>query len=1067
MRYMRNILVLFFVTPVMILTCFTSAWAGTSQGLKETTTVVIHCNYAPVTFWDKNIDKPSGFAVDIIDSVARLAGLRVNYICKNGWPEMITSIENGEADISVLLKSEEREKILLFSSPIAVTYLSYFGRSQSTMNPDSIPMGHTVGVIRGSRSYEQLKDRPGTKLSVQDNYQEGIFSLLAGQIDLFAGEESLILKQAREARLEDHIKRIGKPFSEQERGLVVRKGNIRLLEMLDTKVKDFVGGPEYQDIYQKWYGMPTPYWTAGKILLISGLFLLIAVFGMAYWRYKSIFRINRELVRTIDERKRTEESLRESEDKFRSIFEQAIDGIMIADAETKRHIEANKAICDMLGYARDEIIGLSVDDMHPKEDLPAVRDIFEKQVRDEISLAPEVPMLRKDGSVFYADINATRVTLGGKHCLVGIFRDITKRKQAETVLKTREKQLAESQRIAQVGSWEHNIETGQVFWSDELFRLLGIDPKTEKADFQRFFEMVHPDDRESLKKAIEDTVQLHKPLGLDYRFILKDGTEKILNAQAELHHDNRGENVILSGTVQDITERKLVEDKIRRSERFIRSILDTVDEGFIVIDPDHRILTANNAYCSQVSLSCDAVIGRRCYEVSHKRERPCYEEGEECAVRRVFATGEPHSALHKHADGDGHVLYVETKGFPIKDDSGHVTSVIETVNNITEKHLLEEERLKSQKLEAIGTLAGGIAHDFNNLLQGVFGYISLARLKREDREKSLAALEEAEKALHLSVRLTNQLLTFSKGGKPVKKRIDLRPVIENAAKFALSGSRSGCRIVVDDGRCQAEADEGQISQVIQNIVLNADQSMPEGGQVEIAVKNVQAPDKALPQGLRKGSYVAIAIKDNGVGISEQYLSKIFDPYFTTKEKGSGLGLATSYSIIKNHNGLIDVTSEKDKGSTFIIYVPAVPAERPQEHVKPAAKETPGRAGRVLVMDDERVVCDVAGELIKALGHEVEFAAHGKEAIDKYQKAPQSGKPFDVVILDLTIRGGMGGAETMRRLMEIDPAVKAVVSSGYSDDTVTSNYDELGFKAFLKKPYNVDDLRAVLDDILSA
>jgi nitrogen-specific signal transduction histidine kinase/CheY-like chemotaxis protein len=388
------------------------------------------------------------------------------------------------------------------------------------------------------------------------------------------------------------------------------------------------------------------------------------------------------------------------------------------------------------------------------------------------------------------------------------------------------------------------------------------------------------------------------------------------------------------------------------------------------------------------------------------------------------------------------------------------------VRDISERKRLEQEHLKTQKLEAIGTLAGGIAHDFNNLLQGVFGYISLAKLRNNDREKMLAALEEAEKALHLSVKLTNQLLTFSKGGKPVKKTIDLLPVIENATKFALSGSRTDYRVAVDEGLWQVDADEGQISQVIQNIVLNADQAMPVGGRVEITARNVHIPVPDAPQGLEKGRYVEIVFRDTGIGIPGKYIGKIFDPYFTTKEKGSGLGLATSYSIIKNHNGTIDVMSEMGKGTTFRIHLPATAAAKREEQARPVAAEH-GRTGRVLIMDDEPVILDVAGELIRALGHSAEFSSHGKETIAKYREAQLSGRPFDVVILDLTIRGGMGGAETLRILSEIDPGVKAVVSSGYSDDAAIAGYGEQGFKAVLKKPYHVDELRTVLNRLLNS
>jgi PAS domain S-box-containing protein len=507
---------------------------------------------------------------------------------------------------------------------------------------------------------------------------------------------------------------------------------------------------------------------------------------------------------------------------------------------------------------------------------------------------------------------------------------------------------------------------------------------------------------------------------------------------------------------------KEAKQKILQSEEFIRNILNTVDEGFIVIDRDYRILTANRAYCQQAGKPSDEVIGRYCYEISHKAVRPCHEEGESCAVRHVFETGEPHVAVHRHQGAEG-VIYVETKAFPVKDEYGAVASVIETVNNITEKQLLAEERLKTQKLEAIGTLAGGIAHDFNNLLQGVFGYISLAKLTADDKGKSISALEQAEKALQLSVKLTNQLLTFSRGGKPVKKPINLRPVIEDAAKFALSGSRSACRIIIEDGLWHALADKGQIGQVIQNIVLNADQSMPTGGLVEIKARNIQSPDRDLPQSLQKGRHVEISIKDNGIGMPEEYITRIFDPYFTTKQKGSGLGLATAYSIIKNHGGIIDVKSGIGRGASFFIYLPAVDAKE-EEIVKTAPAET-ARSGRILVMDDEKVVREIALALIRALGHEVEVAAHGDEAVEKYRDSKQSGKPFDVVILDLTIRGGMGGAGTVRKLLEMDPSVKAVVSSGYSADDVVSKYRDYGFSAFLKKPYEVDELRHILNTLL--
>ncbi len=485
--------------------------------------------------------------------------------------------------------------------------------------------------------------------------------------------------------------------------------------------------------------------------------------------------------------------------------------------------------------------------------------------------------------------------------MVAVARDITERKQAEDALREREMQLAESQRIAHLGSWEHNPLTGDIYWSDELYHLLGLDPTQDRADFGTFFARIHPDDQPVLKAAVETCLREKKPFDLEYRFVIPGEPIKIIHARADLVPDAKGELSVLRGTGQDITERKLAEEKIRQSEQFIRSILNTVDEAFIVIDRDYRIILANNAYSEQANMPLQEIIGKHCHEISHKSSIPCFESGEECAVKLCFETGEPHSCVHRHPGKDGGALYVETKAFPLKDASGNVTSAIEVINNITDRHLLEEQILRTQKLEAVGLLAGGIAHDFNNLLQGVFGNISMAKMFSDKEGKAYAMLEGAEAALYQTTNLTKQLLTFSKGGEPVRKVIALTSIIDDAVKFALSGSNVNYLSCIDEDLWPIEADEGQINQVMHNIVLNAIEATPYGGEIRMEVRNVSIDEKSgLP--LAAGKYVLIVIKDSGLGIPDNYLSKIFDPYFSTKQKGSGLGLATSYSIIKRHGG---------------------------------------------------------------------------------------------------------------------------------------------------------------------
>lgn len=760
----------------------------------------------------------------------------------------------------------------------------------------------------------------------------------------------------------------------------------------------------------------------------------------------------------ITERKRAEEALLDSEKRYRVLFDQSPDGIVIVNMEGKI-IEFNEAAHLDLGYTKEEFSQLSVTDLDPYEGPEEVQSRLRKIMR-EGKVNFYVKHRTKQGELRDVHVIIQPIMFSGSSAFHGIWHDITEIKKIRDAL---EDKTAEQNAILE------NSLVGIAFLKNRRF--IWINSKMEETFGYSKDELIG-----QTTEIFFPSREIYEQFGKEAYPLIAAGETYFLERPMKRKNGSvfwcsiSGKAIapdsLEKGSIwilQDISERKEAEEKIRQSEQFVRKILDTVDEGFIVIDPDYRILTVNKAYCAQVGGCDNDIVGSYCFEISHKINRPCFETGEECAVWHVFATGEPHTSLHRHADVKGNVLYVETKAYPIKDASGKVTSAIETINNITEKHLLEEERLKTQKLESIGTLAGGIAHDFNNLLQSIFGYISMAKLRISNPREALSVLGQAEKALDMSVSLTKQLLTFSKGGNPVKKPISLVPMIENAARFALSGSRSICQFNIEQGLWRVDADEGQLGQVIQNIVLNADQAMPEGGTIGFTAKNVLRPDNEHPQ-LPKVKYVEISVKDYGIGIPEKHLQKIFDPYFTTKEKGSGLGLATSYSIIRNHGGLINVTSEAGKGTTFFIYLPAT--EKGKEIKETPVADTVAGKGKVLVMDDEELVLNLAELQIKTLGYEVALAKHGEAAIEKYTTAMASGKPFDIVILDLTIRGGMGGKEAFEKLLAINPKIKAIVSSGYSSDDIVAEYEKYGFKARLNKPYKLEVLRDTLNKVLS-
>jgi len=387
------------------------------------------------------------------------------------------------------------------------------------------------------------------------------------------------------------------------------------------------------------------------------------------------------------------------------------------------------------------------------------------------------------------------------------------------------------------------------------------------------------------------------------------------------------------------------------------------------------------------------------------------------------------------------------------------------ISDMSERKKMEEEILKVRKLESIGVFAGGIAHDFNNLLTGILGNITLAKISTPKEDTNAQWLEEAHEACCRAKGLTQQLLTFSKGGLPVKKAASLNELIVNSALFVLRGSNVKCEFDIAPDLWPVEVDEGQFVQVINNLVINGDQAMPEGGIIRIRAENsVVLSGSGLS--LVKGDYVRIAVQDEGIGIHEKYQSKVFDPYFSTKEKGSGLGLAISYSIVQNHGGCIILDSEVGLGTRFFIYLPALPDGKIQEGVKERAeRKKPLTSGHILVVDDEEMIRKVVGNILVHLGFDPVFAADGDEAITLYQKAAISNRRFQMVILDLTIPGGKGGRETIKELLEIDPKAKVVVASGYSNDPIMADYGSYGFSAVLTKPFDIDEIRLVIEDVL--
>ncbi|MBU4446530.1 response regulator [bacterium] len=513
--------------------------------------------------------------------------------------------------------------------------------------------------------------------------------------------------------------------------------------------------------------------------------------------------------------------------------------------------------------------------------------------------------------------------------------------------------------------------------------------------------------------------------------------------------------------IKQALEKIALEKELKESKEMLSTIFNNVHDGIIFLDKTAKILKINRRVKEISGYPEEELVGRRysAMKMFTKEDLILIVNN----INKVIAGIQVSPTSHEIVTKKGKRLYVEVLAQPVR-KNGRIVGSIVVIRDITERRCVEEERLKAQKLESIGIFAGGIAHNFNNRLSVILGNAQLANIVAEKGGNVTKYLQNIETSAERAKALTQQLLTFAKGGEPVKEICSTAALLNETANLSLSGSNIRSELDIQSNLWDVEIDKGQVIQVINNIILNADQAMPEGGVINISAENIPSGLKVPGYSLSSEKYIRISIRDHGIGIPPDKLDKIFDPYFTTKQNCSGLGLTTAYSVIKKHNGFIIAESVVGAGSTFIIYLPAV--ER--EVIEEAKEKRPLKGtGRILVMDDEELVREVTGAILKTLGYEVEFAKDGAEAIELYQKNMKLEKPFDIVIMDLTVPGGMGGKEAVRKLAEIDPEVKAVVSSGYSYDPVMADFKKYGFAGVIAKPYKIEELSKTLHKVLNS
>ncbi|WP_371804773.1 PAS domain S-box protein [Candidatus Lokiarchaeum ossiferum] len=638
---------------------------------------------------------------------------------------------------------------------------------------------------------------------------------------------------------------------------------------------------------------------------------------------------------------------------------------------------------------------------------------------------------------------------------IEILKDITESVQAEVMLAENEEKFSAFFHDSMDAILITNIEGKITECNQKALKLLGF--SRENLYMKPFHEFFH-----ATKQQVS-TQQFFQILDVDHVQFETQLTKKnksVIYVEIQAIKFEVGQKQMIQCIIRDITVRKLAENNLIKSREQLAVTLRVIGDGVITTDTNGKIVLINKVAENLTGWTQEEAIGKDIMTVFKIIDTVSLEPREN-PIKRAIKNGGFEEYIRKTSliSKTGNSYSISESGKLILDKQSQIQGIVIVFHDITEKQKMEEIFYKNQKIESIGVLAGGIAHDFNNFLTTILGNLTIAQTSGGDNSDLQEILEEAEKACIRARDLTKQLLTFSKGGAPIKEITTIQELILDTTNFTLRGTKCAKKITFQDNLWSVDIDKGQISQVLNNILINAEQAMPNGGTIVLDVKNIISAPHQKPFLAKNQKFLHISIKDDGIGIPNENLSRIFDPYFSTKETGNGLGLAVSYSIIKNHGGALIVESEVGKGTAVSIYLPAV------ENIKKSDSNvrflsTP-KSGKVLVMDDDPTILEVLEKMLIHLGYQPVKTTTGEELLDIFMTYQKQSENISAVILDLTIAGGMGGKETMEKLREISPTVNAIVSSGYSNDPIMANYSAFGFKNLLVKPFTINELKNAL------
>ncbi|MFC1886872.1 PAS domain S-box protein, partial [Thermodesulfobacteriota bacterium] len=987
---------------------------------------------------------PTGFSIDLIKAVTDATGVLIK-ISTGSWDTVWNALVAGRLDVlPIVAKAPERQRFVDFSLPHTETYDAFFVRQgDPPIKNIAAAQGMDIVAMRSDAAHHELQRRNfGTNLVLVETIPKGLALISSGKHNALLCSKLIGTLLIKKHGLKGLTAGPIIPDYKRVFSFAVKKGDTELLEKLNQGLLIVKTNGEYDRIYDKWLSADDPWRKVKKYILpaviVTAALALIAGIWLVMLQ-RIIKKRNSEIVR----RKNTEEALRESESRYRELFNSISSGVAIYEVRENGadfvFKDFNRAGERIDGDKREDLIGKSIFEVRPGIKEFGLLDVFKKVW--ETGIPEHFPVtLYKHAKISQWYKNFVYKLPSGE--IVAVFDNITEIKRAEKALLESEERFRRLFEQAPLGYQSLSKEGCIIDVNPAWLDLMGY--SRDQVIGQWFGDFLAPMEKDAFKKRFQHFIATGE-IHVDLQMVNHAGSAITVHIDGRIAHDDSGQFKQTHCILHDITERRRTEEDRAKLQVQLSNAIEIARLGHWEYDVINDIFTFNDHFYNIFRTTANQVGGYTMKSAEYARRFVHPDDmlvvGEE--TRKAIETTDPHFSRqleHRILYADKTVGHITIRFFIVKDAHGRTIKTYGVNQDITERKRLEEELLKAQKLESVGILAGGIAHDFNNILTMIIGNVSLAKMQVKPKDEIFDLLHEAETASTRAQTLTKQLLTFAKGGSPLKETASIKEIIEESSLFVLRGSKSRCEFSIAQDLRPVDVDTGQISQVINNIVINADQAMPGGGTIQVAAENLIIEDRhGLP--VKPGGYIKIFITDQGVGIAEKHLSNIFDPYFTTKQEGSGLGLATSYSIIKRHEGHITVESQLGVGTTFHIYLPASDKIVPE---KEEVKLIKGH-GRILVMDDETSLRKMVGKMLEKLGYESEFAKDGAEAIRMVKEAKESEKPYDAVILDLTVPGGMGGKETIKKLMEINPEIKAIVSSGYSDDPVLSNFQEYGFE----------------------